>query len=189
MKRKCIGIIGITAALFALPAAAQEKGWYAGLSVGNSKAGDACSNVGAGIACEDTTTAVKLIGGYQMNRNFAVELGYTPQLAKAKATAGGFTDEIKSSALELVAIPSYPIGDFSLFGKLGLYVAQTDEKTNFAGDRSASNSDLTYGVGVGYQFHRNFSARLEWQRYSKVGGGDIGTADIDALNLGLLYRF
>ena len=88
-----------------------------------------------------------------------------------------------------MAIPSYPIGDFSLFGKLGVYTAKTDETTNFAGDQSATNTDFTFGVGLGYQFHRNLSARLEWQRYSKVGGGDIGKEDIDALSLGLLYRF
>jgi len=188
MKRSHI-IIGFTAALIALPAAAQEPGWYAGFSVGNSQAGDACSGAGGGISCEDTTTTWKLIGGYQVNRNFAVELGYTPRLASAKASGFGLTDEIKSSALELVAIPSVPIGDFSLFGKIGVYTAKTDETTNFAGDRSENNTDFTFGAGVGYQFHRNFSARLEWQRYSKVGGGDIGKEDIDALSLGLLYRF
>ena len=182
-------MIGITAALVALPAAAQEKGWYAGFSVGSSKAGDACNGTGGGIACEDTTTTWKLIGGYQVNRNFAAEIGYTPELAKAKASGFGLTDEIKSSALELVAIPSYPIGEFSLFGKLGIYTARTEETTNFAGNESANNTDFTYGLGVGYQFHRNFGARLEWQRYSKVGGGNIGNEDIDTVSLGLLYRF
>src|SRR5689334_20363341 len=188
MKRSHI-MIGITAALVALPAAAQERGWYAGLSVGNSKAGDACDGIGAGVSCEDTTTAWKLFGGYQVNRNFAVELGFTPRLANAKATGFGLTDEIKSSALELVAIPSLPLGELSLFGKLGVYSAKTDETTNFAGERSVTNSDFTYGVGVGYQFHRNLGARLEWQRYSQVGGGDIGKEDIDVVSVGLLYRF
>ena len=188
MKRT-IGIIGIAAALFALPAAAQERGWYAGVSVGNSKWKEACDGLPAGISCGDTTTSWKVIGGYQVNRNFAAEIGYTNRLSESTANGAGLTDEIKSSALELVAIPSYPIGDFSLFAKLGMYVAQTEEKTNFAGDRSANTSDLTYGLGIGYQFHRNLSARLEWQRYSKVGGGDIGTADVDVMNVGLLYRF
>lgn len=185
-------VIGMTAALVALPAAAQESGWYAGLSVGSSKAGDTCSNVDASVSCDDKTTAVKLIGGYQVNRNFAVELGFTPQLAKASASEPGVTEQIKSSAFEAVLVPSLPIGDFSLFGKLGIYAAHTEDTVNFFGTEtttSASNSDVTYGVGAGYQFTRSLGARAEWQRYSKVGGGDVGKADIDVVSLGLLYRF
>lgn len=189
MKRTSICIASITAALFALPAAAQEAGFYAGISVGQAKARDTCNVMPAGISCDDATTTWKLVGGYQFSRNFAAELGYTNRLAHATASGFGLAEEIKSSAFELVAIPSYPLGDLSLFGKLGVYAARTDDTTNFAGSESVSNTDFTFGLGVGYQFSRSFGARVEWQRYSKVGGGDIGKADIDALNVGVLYRF
>ena len=189
MKR--ISIIGITAALFSLPAAAQEPGWYAGVSIGQSKAGESCSGMTSGISCDDKTTTWKFLGGYQFSRNLAAEVGYTNELTRATANGLGLSDEIKASAFELVAIPSLPLGgsDFSLFGKLGLYYASTEETTNFAGNNSESNVDLTYGVGLAYQINRNFGARLEWQRYNQVGGGAIGKENIDALNLGLLYRF
>ena len=194
MKRNIKGITAMAAliaAVWALPAAAQDAGFYLGASVGSSKAGDSCSGMPAGVSCDDKATTWKLIGGYQFNRYIAAELGYSNQLAKASASASAFglTEEVKSSAWELVAIPSYPIGDFSLFGKLGIYAARTEDTTNFAGNESVSNSDVTFGAGVGYRIHRNFSARAEWQRYSKVGGGNVGKADIDALNFGVLYHF
>ena len=182
-------LIAMAMIAVALPAAAQEQGFYIGASVGNSKTGDSCNNLAAGISCDDKTTTWKLLGGYQFNRYIAAELGYSDSLAKVATSGGGLSEDIKVSALELVAVPAYPIGDFSIFGKLGVYAARTEDKTNFAGDLSESNSNVTFGAGVGYRIHRNFSARLEWQRYSKVGGGDLGKDDIDVVNLGLLYHF
>jgi len=179
----------LSAALCAAQAAAQEPGFYIGASVGNSKASESCKDLPPGLSCDDKTTTWKLFGGYQFNRYIAAELGYSDRLAKASASGLGLTEDVKVSAWELVAIPSYPIGDFSLFGKLGIYAARTEDTTNFAGNESVSNSDVTFGAGVGYRIHRNFSARAEWQRYSKVGGGNVGKADIDALNFGVLYHF
>jgi hypothetical protein len=36
---------------------------------------------------------------------------------------------------------------------------------------------------------RNFAVRAEWQRYGDAGGGNIGKADIDVINIGALYKF
>lgn len=192
MKRniECIaGIAFIAAASCALPAQAQEPGFYVGASVGQSKASDSCNGLPSGVSCDDKTTTWKLIGGYQFNRYIGAELGYSNRLAKASASGFGVNADVKVSAWELVAIPSYPLGDFSLYGKLGFYAAKTEGRTNVGIAADDSNTDLTYGLGLGYNFHRNVSARLEWQRYSKVGGSNTGEADVDALNLGVLYRF
>ena len=187
---KCIAAIAaIAAALGAAPAAAQDAGFYLGGSVGQSKAGDTCSDMPAGVSCDDKTTTWKLIGGYQFNRYIAAELGYSPSLAKASASGFGVTADVKVSAWELVAIPSYPLGDFSLYGKLGFYAAKTEGRSNVGISADDSNTDFTYGFGAGYRINRNFSARAEWQRYSKVGGDNNGKADIDALNFGVLYHF
>jgi opacity protein-like surface antigen len=181
--------IALATAALALPAAAQDAGFYLGASVGGSKTGNSCNGMPAGISCDDKTNTWKLLGGYQFNRYVAAELGYSDRLAKVSSSGLGLTEDIKVSALELVAIPSYPIGDFSILGKLGVYAARTEDNTNFAGNVSESNSNVTFGAGVGYRFHRNFSARLEWQRYSKVGGGNLGKDDIDVLSIGALYHF
>lgn len=189
MKANIRTITAIAAALLALPAAAQDAGFYLGASVGQSKAGDSCTGMPSGVSCDDKASTWKLIGGYQFNRYIGAELGYSPSLAKASASGFGITADVKVSAWELVAIPVYPLGDFSLYGKLGFYAAKTEGRSNVGVSADDSNTDFTFGFGAGYRFNRNFGLRAEWQRYSKVGGDNNGKADIDALNLGVLYHF
>jgi OOP family OmpA-OmpF porin len=186
---KCKIIIGITAALVALPAAAQEPGWYAGISVGQSKYNNQCDGLPSGVSCDENATTWKLFGGYQLNRSLAFELGYSNELAKASASGFGVNVDAKASAFELVAIPSYPIGDFSLFAKLGLYLADTTVTTNVGMSGSDSNSSWTAGLGAGYNFTKNIGARMEWQRYNRVGGDNTVRSDVDVFNVGVLYRF
>ena len=187
MKSKSSAMMVAAAlALCALPAAAQERGFYAGLSVGQSTANGACDGIGgAGVSCDDSSNTWKLFGGYQVNRHFAAELGYSDQLAKASASGPGGTAQVKVSAWELVAVPSYPITDqFSVYGKAGLYYATSKGTSSAGASASETDNGLTFGLGAGYQITKNVGARLEWQRYNDVGGPNI-----DALNLGVLYRF
>ena len=167
-----------------------DTGWYLGGHIGQSQAKDACNGVGgSGVSCDDKDTAIKILGGYNFNRNLAAELGYT-DLGKAKASGGGVTAEIKSTAWELVGVGSYPIANqFSVYGKLGLYVAETKASSNIGISEKKTNNDLTYGLGVRYDFSREVGVRGEWQRYSKVGGGDIGKSDVDVLSVGVVWNF
>jgi OmpA-OmpF porin, OOP family len=192
MTKSALAIVAVAATLFALPAQAQrapEPGFYVGGTIGESKWKDACSGLGGGVSCDDTDTAVKIFGGYQMNQFFAGEFGYV-NLGKSKASSGPFTDDIKAHAWELSAVGSWPVVDrFSIFGRLGLYFADVEEDTNFAGNFKHSNNDLTFGFGVRYDFTRNLAVRGEWQRYNDVGGGDIGKSDIDLLGITLIWKF
>ena len=167
-----------------------ETGWYLGGNIGQSKVKDGCSGLGGtGISCDDKDTAFKILGGYNINRNFAAELGYT-DFGKAKASGLGLTDEFKATAWELSGIGSYPVANqFSVFGRLGLYFADAKENTNFVGNFKHTNNDLTYGFGVRYDFSREVGVRGEWQRYSKVGGGDIGKSDVDVISVGVVWNF
>ncbi len=192
IRKRVIAALGFSAAAFALPAAAQTSmsNFYAGATLGQSTAKDACNDLaGTGISCDDSDTAFKIFGGYQINRNFAAELGYA-DLGKAKAEALGLTEEVKSTAWDLSLIGSYPINEqFSVFGRLGFYMADVKDDTNFGFSASNSNSDLTYGLGARYEVTQNLGLRAEWQRYSQVGGGDIGKSDIDVLGVTALWKF
>jgi len=192
VRKRVIAALGLSAAAFALPAAAQTSmsNFYVGATLGQSTAQDACNDLaGTGISCDDSDTAFKIFGGYQINRNFAAELGYA-DLGKAKADAAGLTAEIKSSAWDLSLIGSYPINEqFSIFGRLGVYMADTKADTNFGINESHSNNDLTYGFGARYDVTQNLGLRAEWQRYSQVGGGDIGKSDVDVLGVTALWKF
>jgi len=193
MKKSHLAVLAAAATLFSLPAKAQkppETGFYIGGALGQATQQDTCVRIaGPGASCDDSSTALKILGGYQINRYVAGELGYA-ELGKAKASAGGVQDEIKARAWDVTAVGQYPIVDrFSVYGRLGLYFADTKENTNVAGNSTHSNNDLTYGIGVRYDFTRNAALRGEWQHYGDVGGGNIGTTDIDVISIGALWMF
>lgn len=197
MMKSVVAAVGLSAALVALPAAAQMNvsAFYAGVGVGQSKAKDWCGGGGADT-CDDKDTAWKVFGGYQFTPNFAAEIGYS-KLGKFHASLAGLTDDAKVTAWELSALGAWPIlPRFSVFGRLGLYRATVKETTNFAGDFEHDNNDWTFGVGLQYDVTRNLGIRGEWQRYRKIGGGDVAfgpdvgqKSDLDVLGVSALWRF
>src|SRR3954471_8525471 len=68
LKGWIAALLGCTTMLLCAGALAQKQSdtrWYAGASLGRADLGP------------DTDTALKIFGGYQINRSFAVEFGYT----------------------------------------------------------------------------------------------------------------
>ena len=185
-----LAVVGLASAMMlAGPALAQDTGFYAGLSIGQSSADVDCTGA---TTCDDKDSAWKILGGYRFNRNLAVEFGYT-DLGAVSASDGVDSVKIESTAFELVAVGSFPIAEkFSLLGKIGMYRGETDGTVSgsVSGSVSESNTDLTFGVGVQWDFTKNLAARAEWQRYSDVGGGDIGdSADVDVMSIGVIWKF
>ena len=198
MKVILAGIIGLLAALAAVPAVAQDAGFYLGASLGQSKHHDVCE--GANLSCDDKDSAWRIFAGYEFSRYVAAEFAYADlgQTA-AGANVGGIivNPTFEATVFELLAVGSVPLMDrLSLLGKLGLYRA--DSKLGGSGtgfgvtvplSAEESNSDLTFAFGVRFNFTRNLGLRAEWQRYMGVGGDDTGDTDIDVLSVGLLFRF
>src|SRR5262245_15742745 len=133
--------------LLALPGVGLSQdipGWYLGFGIGQSKFKDAC--------CDNTDTAGKFLGGYQFSRNFDLELAYA-DLGQVKA--GGSTFGAKG--LEFAGVGMLPIGNqFSLLARGGLFHWNVDTTGPSA---SASGTDLTFGLGVKFDFNRDFSIR------------------------------
>src|SRR3989304_5933084 len=85
---KASGTLGLAAhAAIASPfPAADDTGWYGGISVGQSKAKIDDARITSGllgrgfartsISDDDRDTGYKLFGGYKFNKNFALEGGY-----------------------------------------------------------------------------------------------------------------
>jgi OmpA-OmpF porin, OOP family len=173
---------------------AQDAGWYAGASIGQSKYDGFCTNLNPGVSCEDTDTALRVFGGFRINRHFAVELGYH-QLGEATATApSGSTLGFEATTFELLGLGIVPLGDrFSVYGKVGLYAGDTKVSAN-GFSTSPSRNDLTYGIGAQYDFTPNLGVRAEWQRYQDLGsfdlmGVNLFEGDVDVMSIGLVYRF
>jgi OOP family OmpA-OmpF porin len=172
--------LAIGALAFAGSVAAQQQSTsslYIGGSIGQAEFKDGCSGV---AGCDEKDTAWRILGGYQFNRHFAAELGYY-DLGEASAPSGA----IEGTIWEAVGIGSFPIFDkLSVYGKLGLYRGELEGPAV-----KETNEDLTYGVGLQYDFLRNLGVRGEWQRYSKMGGGALVETDVDVLSVGVIYRF
>jgi len=190
--KKAILALGMIAATTALPAAAQmsASNAYVGGSIGQSKYNTDCPSP---LSCDDKDTAFRLFGGYQFNRNIAAELGYA-DMGKAKLTGPGGTDEMAATAFDLSAVLMWPFQGtgFNVFGRLGAYAGKLELSGPDHGSKNTTN--LTYGLGAGYDFNKNIGVRGEWQRYSKMKVRNDATGveddgDVDVLSIGVLWRF
>ena len=186
-------VMAVAVSMASTAAMAQDKGWYVGGALGQSKAKDFCAGVTTpGITCDDTDVALKGIGGYQFTRNVAVEFGFTTGgLAEARGSGG--TDTITAAIAEAAGVGILPLGDrFSVFGKFGIYTSFVKREIDtilVRTDDDKTNSDLTYGAGVGFLITPKLQLRAEWQRYQDVDAGIVGKSDVDLLSIGMVYRF
>ena len=173
------------------------QNWYLGAGIGQSKAKDACTEVSPyGVPCDDTDTATKIFGGYTINQNFAVELAYA-DLGKASAGIPGVSLEWKATTWDILAVGIIPINrQFSVLGKVGIASWSLDANLNLSGvglgsaSESASGSDVTYALGVQYDFSNKVGLRGEWQHYSNIGDENTtGQSDVEVIGASVLFSF
>ena len=162
IKKWLVAALGTAAMVVSAAALAQKQatpGFYVGGEVGSFEADD------------ESDTAFKILGGYQINRNIAAEFAYGQLLDK-----GG----VEITAWELSGIYSFPLGNkFSIFGRLGF--AMWDADAGAAG--SDDGTDLLFGAGVQYDLTNKLGIRGQWTRY------DVADEDADLFSIGLIYRF
>lgn len=196
---------------------ASAQGFYAGASVGQSKAkfssafdADTLSNDAYGVpsrltrTLDDTDTAYKLTLGYQPNKNFAIEAGYTNlgdanvNYAGVGAAAGDtYSFSYKVDAWTVAGVGILPVADqFSVFGKLGVAVTKlkSNENINLVSiadietlSESRSRTNVLYGVGVKYDITKNIGVRAEYEDFGRVG--DNASAKLSVISVGLDFRF
>lgn len=185
-------------------------GWYGGANVGQARATIDDPRIRSGLAAggltvnnidhRDHDTAYKLFGGYQLNRNFALEGGYF-DLGKfgytARTTpAGSVSGDLRVKGLNLDLVGTLPLSEsFSVFGRAGVNYAQTRDRFTSTGAAQITNpnpstqgTNYKYGGGLQYAINDALSLRGELERYRvKDGVGNRG--HIDLLSVGLIYRF
>lgn len=161
MTRKWfVSMLGAAAMTVSAGALAQKPmatvpGFYAGLDAGQTDVGS------------QDDTGFKIFGGYQFHRNVAAELGYGVLFDKSG---------VELTSLEVVAVGIYPLANqFSLLGKLGLAMIEAKPGND--------DTELTFGIGVQYDFTRAVGARLQWQTYT------TDPNDVDFLSVGVVWRF
>jgi opacity protein-like surface antigen len=163
----------------------------------------------------DTTFGAVL--GYQFMRYVAIEASYI-DFGKAKGDATGTAliadtsvpatlhGEFKSRGPALAVVGILPFGEnWAVDGRAGIYYGKSEiTLTGFADNGagitgtlgpltdSQSRSSFMAGIGGAYSFTENFSVRLDYLYFNKVGldtSNVTEKADINAFTLGLRYKF
>ena len=162
MKTKALLVAALGAASLTLSSGAlaqQTPGWYVGAEVGQVDLEDA-----------EKDTGFRFLGGYQFNRNLAAEASYNMIYDK---------EGVEITAWELAGVFSFPVANrLSVLGKLGFAMWEGEVE----GAEGADGTDLTYGIGLQYDFSPRLGVRGMWQRYDVEG-------DADVLSIGVIYRF
>ena len=211
-KSTIMGLIGLAGfgALMAPYVAAQERPYfYGGLSAGQSQSQmdeQATVNnlLGYGVPITGTSrnlqdTGYRVFGGYQMNRNFALEGGYF-SLGKfnfnTNTLTGPLNGEFEVEGINLDLVATAPLSErWSLLGRLGAQYANT--RTAYSGtglgfvapgSRDKEESNLKVGVGLQYELSSSLFVRGEAERY-RIHDAINTKGDINLFSLSLVVPF
>ncbi len=215
MKRvaKTVGALGLVGcAVMSSPyaVAGDDAGWIAGLNVGQSRAKidddritSSLSGAGLGttsISNDSTDYAYKLFGGYQFNKNFALEAGFFDlgQFGYTATTSplGTLSGNIRLKGVNLDLVGILPLADqFSVFGRLGMQYARAKDSFTTSGAVAAltnpdpSKDALNYkaGVGVQYDFTKSVGLRVEAESY-RVNDAIGNLGNINLYSVGLVFK-
>ena len=187
----------ITALFAATSAGAEEsRGGYMGAAIGQAYYKHTCDGAAAAISCNNNDTAWRAFGGYQWKPSFAMEVGLHAlgNIAAEGNGPGTVTQTAEVRAVDFVYVGSWAMSNrLALITKLGFYFGKLQVDATPAGISrgwdTRSTSDITYGLGVGYQLTDHADFRLEWQHFGHLGTGSAPELDIHLFSLGALYRF
>ncbi|MEP7056365.1 MAG: OmpA family protein [Caldimonas sp.] len=214
MKRNPVLRLSILAgfgALLAAPAFAQEGGYpYVGLSVGQSRARIDEARITANLLAsglttasmtrDESDTAYKLFGGYQLNRNFALEGGYF-NLGKfgfrsTTVPAGALDGRIKLHGLNVDLVGTLPLTErFSAIGRVGAQYASARDTFSGSGAVSVANPNRSkrevnakLGAGLQYEFGPSLLVRAEAERY-RINDAVGNHGDVNVFSVSLVVPF
>ena len=162
------------------PKLTMDSGFYVGAGAGRVK-----GEYGCVATCDNRSGTWQGYGGYQFNRHFAIEGGYSDfGSVESNGTifGGTSTARVDTTAVEVSALAIAPFTEkFSAFVKLGVFHYDSDAVITgtVLGTSSAKGTEFTIGLGLLYAITDHIGARLEWQRYNDVGSGTPGLAKND----------
>lgn len=132
----------------------------------------------AGVQVGDGTT---ILGGYQIDKMFAVEADYTTYGGRSSFNNCGSNCDYSSLGVFGTAI--FPLSlkggiPLSVFGKVG--VVRTTATSRYTGYNNTTDTSIGFGGGAQYDFNKRISGRL---------GLDINTYYANNLYIGAIFKF
>ena len=197
--------------LLAASSFAQEGGYYyGGLSIGQSRAKIdeariTANLLGSGLtttsmARDERDTGYKLFGGYQFNRNFALEGGYF-NLGKFGFTSttvptGTLDGRIKLQGVNLDLVGTLPLTErLSAIARVGAQYARARDTFRGTGAVQVLNPNPTEkgfnykaGVGLQYELSPSFLVRAEAERY-RINDAVGNRGDVNLYSVSLVFPF
>ncbi len=170
----------------AAPAAASP--WYVGAGVGHAEQKFEAD----GYSDTLSKTAFNLNGGYKVNQNIAIELGY----ANFGKTSGGDSNvsaSVEPSSVYVAAVGSYPLNpQFAVYGKLGAASNRTKLSARIGTDSfsdTQTETTLVAGIGASYTVAPNVDLTLEYMNFGKVLKGDGVSVKASQITIGARFSF
>jgi opacity protein-like surface antigen len=191
IKAAVLGIcLAATASLAQAQVPSASRGVYFGGALGQSEAKE--YDCTAQAQCENRGTIGRAFIGLQFGRHWSFEMAYTDLGTVKSETPPTFNESVKVRLGEAVILPSYPLTErFMVYGRAGGYYAQTTNDFTLNGVETRlkeTNGGLTWGFGLQYYVTNSIALRGEMQRYMKIGGGNIGDSDYNAVTVGALWK-
>ena len=207
---RLLSLAGLGSLLAASSFAQEGSYYYGGLSIGQSRAKIdeariTASLLGSGLtttsmARDESDTAFKLFGGYQFNRNFALEAGYF-NLGKFGFTSttvptGTLDGRIKLQGVNLDLVGTLPLTErLSAIGRVGAQYARASDTFRGSGavqvlnpDPSAKGTHYKAGVGLQYELSPSLLVRAEAERY-RINDAVGNRGDVNLYSVSLVFPF
>jgi OOP family OmpA-OmpF porin len=211
--RQALGLALVASASAGTSASAQasEPGWYVGAGAGQMRARASSADIErdlgalgytAQASLDNKDTGGKLFAGYRFTPFVALEASYvdlgktTSTVHTATANQQQLVDDVSRihpisvTGLSLAGVVLYPMGPFSVFGKLGLlnWTAKAQGEVSPSGTpyqmHQFTGTDVTFGLGAGYEIPgTRLALRCEWERFTTPRN------DPDFFSLSVVYRF
>lgn len=187
MNKKLIGLIAAAALAGSAPSFAQS--WYSSIGIGYGDANFTGNDLGLSNGTVDNTdTTYSLRLGYEINKNFAIEIGYA---SLGKYAVGGFegttqiTGSAKATSFDVSLVGVLPFtAELAGYGRIG--VARAERKLNantslLTANQNVTKTEATYGVGVRYWFAKTWGMYGEWSKNDEI--------KVDNYTLGVTFKF
>ncbi|MBI3582300.1 MAG: outer membrane beta-barrel protein [Nitrospinae bacterium] len=167
--------------------------WYLGLDVGSSTAIGFCDGLPFGYYCNDTATAVRIGGGYQVSQFFGVEAAYADN-GRLNISSFSASGNAKITEVQASAMGTFPFGNgFAAILKGGVTFWNKSSSGSFftPPPPGESGAGLLLGVGGQYDFTEHIAARFMFEGRnvgefnSPITGG---TVNLSTFYLGLVYK-
>lgn len=190
--------------------AAEKQGFYVGVQGGASRAddGDALKNNTEkshlfGYEWKEGGFGWRALAGYQINRNFAIEGGYSLFADNNYQAYGRYNLTQKVSAWDVVGKAILPVGDsnFDVYAKAGAAYQINKFDGLVGGDNSSKKVRPVAGIGAAYNFDNGLAVDVSWTRifgnddttFKRVAPNvavlNIGQPNSDLVAVGLTYTF